>query len=619
MARLWQSGFELNTLGALGVEFTVVHGSPTIVTTPVLSGTYALRISSLVSTAFQGVRYTFFTVDSNGPLFFRCYFRYATLPTADNTIIVIETLGAVRLIFVELDSTGALKLNDEDGQIGSASSALSANIWYRVEIKYDRTPAAGSHVVRARVDGNEFAGSATRNLSSGVGRYRVGGNESNEAQTIGLWYFDDLVINDNTGSFQNSYPGAGEIVHLKPNAAGDASDWTNNYLSVDEVAPDDATTFVASNTLNHIDDHNMDDSPADVITVNVVCVGVRFNGAGASANASFVARIKASAAGTVEESTAIVPANTTWNTNTIVPPRNYPLVLYDLPGASTTVWTKADLDALQGGYRLSATNTNNAQVSTLWISVDLNENISATHLISYCSANMPESDTTTSGGVIDPDIRVIFTQLATSGILEMLSSNAGDTTQNVTVTGRDATGVIFADTKTLNGTTVVDFTGTFERVLKVVMDADAAGTITIRRDGAGATIGTIPPGERGFRLLFYDSASATTGQTKRYEKTFFKNTHNILTLINAKVQLSADPSAVIRQGIVAAKNDSTSVANRLTDPTVTYVDDGVDQSVPSAMLEAGSGIGVWYELTLAQDEAPLRSTFVSRCSGTTGL
>lgn len=243
--------------------------------------------------------------------------------------------------------------------------------------------------------------------------------------------------------------------------------------------------------------------------------------------------------------------------------------------------------------------------------------IAGTDLLAFTSLNMPESDTTTSGGAIDIDNRPVFTQLAANDILEMLSSNAGDTTQNVTVTGRNAAGVIFSDTKTLNGTTVVDFTGTFERVLKVSMSADAAGIVTIRRDGAGATVGTIPIAERGFRLLFYDSASSTSGQTKRYEKTFFKNTHGTLTLTNAKVQLFADPSSVIKQGVVAAKDDSTSVANRLTDPSVTYVDDGVDQTVPTGILAAGEAIGLWWEMTLATDNPPIRSTFSSRLSGFT--
>src|SRR3990172_6946830 len=71
-----------------------------------------------------------------------------------------------------------------------------------------------------------------------------GGNRRSEAQTQGEWYFDDIAINSSTGSFQNSYPGAGRIVALRPNAAGDSADFARggtdsgaNWSQTDEVTP----------------------------------------------------------------------------------------------------------------------------------------------------------------------------------------------------------------------------------------------------------------------------------------------------------------------------------------------------------------------------------------------
>jgi hypothetical protein len=108
--------------------------------------------------------------------------------------------------------------------------------------------------VEAKVDGaSAFASSSTRSLSSGIRQFLLGGNLNSEAQTTGDWFFDDLAINDNTGSFQNSYPGEGKIIHLKPNAAGDSNGFSvqvggtvgssNNYTRVNEVTPDDATSY----------------------------------------------------------------------------------------------------------------------------------------------------------------------------------------------------------------------------------------------------------------------------------------------------------------------------------------------------------------------------------------
>ncbi|HEC75482.1 MAG TPA: hypothetical protein ENI26_14120, partial [Methylophaga aminisulfidivorans] len=133
--------------------------------------------------------------------------------------------------------------------------------------------------------------------------------------------------------------------------------------------------------------------------------------------------------------------------------------------------------------------------------------IVAADLIAYAALLRPEDDVATSGGGQDIDNRPSFVQMAADGTVEMLSSAAGDTTQNVTVKGRDAAGAIITDTKLMNGITIVIFTGTFERVLSVLMDADAVGIITVQRTTGATLIADIPIGERGFTALFIDSAS----------------------------------------------------------------------------------------------------------------
>lgn len=240
----------------------------------------------------------------------------------------------------------------------------------------------------------------------------------------------------------------------------------------------------------------------------------------------------------------------------------------------------------------------------------------ASDIVSYLSASMPESDATTSGGAIDTAGSPVFTDLAANDTLEALSSNAADT-MNLTIVGRDAGKALASQTLALNGTTVVSFTTTLERFMKAVLASAAAGTITIRRAGGGATVATIAPGQTSVRRFFYDSASESA-QTIRYEKLFLKNTHGVDTLNSAAVNLSADPSASIRIGIAAAKNDSGSVANRKTSPGVTFVDDGVSQNVPGGTLAAGEAIGVWVEMTRGANAAAVKSTFTVQMTGTSG-
>jgi|SRR5581483_334033 len=245
--------------------------------------------------------------------------------------------------------------------------------------------------------------------------------------------------------------------------------------------------------------------------------------------------------------------------------------------------------------------------------------ITAAELKTYGSANMPEDDTSTSGGAIDTATKVEFTDISAPDTVNLVSSAAGDTTQLVTITGRDNTGAIVSGSATLNGTTPVTVTpggaGTFERILKIVMGATAVGTVTATKTTGGATIATLEPGITKVRRLFYDSFS-TASPTTRYEKIFWKNTDGSLTLTNAVIQLFADPSSKLLLGLATAKNDSGSVANRLTAPGgVTFVGVGVNQSVPGTTLEAGAVIGTWIELSLLANDSPLKSTGTTQLQG----
>lgn len=245
--------------------------------------------------------------------------------------------------------------------------------------------------------------------------------------------------------------------------------------------------------------------------------------------------------------------------------------------------------------------------------------IVATDLIAYHALNRPEDDTSTGGGARDPDMRPGFTQLAADDDIEVLSSAAGDTSQVVTVDGRNAAGAFVTATATLNGTTPVILSPatTFERVLSISMDADAAGIVTVRRSVGGATIYAIPIGERGSSAFFINSASEPSAAT-RFDKMFWENAHATLTLNDAKVQLTADPAGRIRQAVEATKDDSTTIANRKNTPSgVTFVDDSVQQNVPGTTLEALTAIGLWIEQALLAGDSPIRNTFTNELAGTT--
>jgi hypothetical protein len=242
----------------------------------------------------------------------------------------------------------------------------------------------------------------------------------------------------------------------------------------------------------------------------------------------------------------------------------------------------------------------------------------ASDLVAYHAATQSDQDSVTVGGAIDTLRRPDFTQLAANDSLEVLSSSSSDTTQTVTVEARKADGTLVSQTVTLNGTTAVSFgtLGTVERVLKCEMSATAVGTVTLRRASAGPTVRAIPVGERGFSMIFRKGSSSTTGAVDYYAKFFWKNTNGSFALLIASVVESADPSGTITHGLAASQGDSGTTTNRQTAPGGVTFGNG-SASVPGTDLTAGSAIGVWLNMHLAINNAPIRSTYTSGINGST--
>ena len=107
--------------------------------------------------------------------------------------------------------------------------------------------------------------------------------------------------------------------------------------------------------------------------------------------------------------------------------------------------------------------------------------IVASDIIIYGSANIAEVDAATHGGVIDLAVRYVFDDSTLANTLndtvDIISSAAGDTSQTVTITGRNTGGTIISEGIALNGTSLANGLTDFERILKIVVDGSHTGTI----------------------------------------------------------------------------------------------------------------------------------------------
>lgn len=373
MSRIWSCGFELQSATG-GIEWDTSTGTMSISTSTKRSGAAALRCNPSAATGFLTHA---FQADTVNRTLHRFYLNIATLPSADTVIYAYGDSGNTYPVLLRLKTTGVLQFHDSANYIGNASSALSTGTWYRIEVDYTDNATLASTALVGYVNGSNFSGAAlTSQQVDGGGRVRLGVQTTCTADL----YFDDVAINNSSGSVQNGLPGAGSIVHLRPDSAGDNAGFattvggTSNWGRVSETTPDDATTYNATTATGTttIDDFNCGSSSGAGIgasdSITLVQVGARV-GSSATTTASIVTRVKSQASGTVLESGSTSVALNGWSTHAAATPKVHGLTSYTDPQAGGA-WTAALLDAIQIGYRSNVSQSSTRRVSTLWALVE---------------------------------------------------------------------------------------------------------------------------------------------------------------------------------------------------------------------------------------------------------
>jgi hypothetical protein len=402
MARLHSVGFELaGTVAASPTGYEI--GDPSADVTPLSiqtttkrSGSYALRCGGsgqpLVTVTPAYTRVRFVSTSAAGPFFVRAYVYFATFPSAENRFLGLMVAGgATTPVRISIDNTGTLFLRDEDGLIGSAASPLSTGVWYRLELEYDGSGLAGTNVVRLYVDGSEVVGSATRAVGALMNAWGMGGNMASEANTTGEWYFDDVAINNNAGSVQNTLPGAGKIVHCWPDGDGDAdtlvtrssgattptgtdrgANWQQLGAAFDKPSPNDATDFLLlTATTSEVLVACESSATAGIgasDTVTLVQVGGRIRGVSTSAG-NWIPRVMSQSAGTKVAGDTVAIASTTFNSHDdTLGDQQYKLTCYVDPQAGGA-WTPALIDSMQIGGATTDGNPDTL-ITLLWALVE---------------------------------------------------------------------------------------------------------------------------------------------------------------------------------------------------------------------------------------------------------
>jgi len=342
------------------------------------AGSYKCVVSAASTCYCAGFN---FSGASTGVWFCRTYLYIETLPNGDCSIFGFTQAGqSVVRHHIVLKSTGKLGLYYGAGQVGSDSDTLSTGQWYMVDIHTDNTQADGSCTIYGRLEGSVFASATDKNAQL-TGELWIGGglHTSFDDSTTGTWYFDDIAANDNSGSYQNSYPGSGKVACLRPNAAGAYSDGDsgptpsqNPWDVTDDVPPNDATDYWIFAANNQDLFMNIEAASVGGIgagdTINCVEVWSRQRGETALAcdleNGVYVN-------GTAYRGSSMAIATTTWSTNREYTTNEpcYPWYIAEINPDDSAAWEPSDIDSLQIGSRCVDANPD-VWVTAYWCLVD---------------------------------------------------------------------------------------------------------------------------------------------------------------------------------------------------------------------------------------------------------
>lgn len=368
------SGFELNSLTANDEWETVSNTSTPLTLTAgaARTGNYGLRCLASSSTGYVQQRMRG-AVSGTQTMFARFYIKLATDPSATAVVAALHNNEATQhCLYVAITTAGVLQLRRyhvSDAQVGSNGPDIGDGEWHYVEFGgvWDTDRAY------LRVDGTEYVNAIASNvITVAYGRFGIGTQTNGSTWgnlTSGEWYIDDIIVCDGTDSTDTipsgDWPGAGGLIILRPDSAGESDPTTGTWDSVDETPPSTADVITCTSTT--VGYFNLAATPAEIgsdDTIHWVAVGGNVSTASAS-SANWQPRIQSQNGGTKVSGTSTAIASTTYQPHDdTAGSRFYKLVQATDPQGGGP-WTKALLDTAQIGFA-RVSGTPDVRASALW-------------------------------------------------------------------------------------------------------------------------------------------------------------------------------------------------------------------------------------------------------------
>jgi hypothetical protein len=190
-----------------------------------------------------------------------------------NNILLLRT-GTTDGMGVRWLDTGELSVRLGVTTIAStATLGLTPNTWYWLEFKVVTDNSTGSYELK--IGGTTVLSGTGIDTQPAASAY----HDNIYFKSTYPLSIDDLYICDGAGSINNDFLGNCRVLAIRPDGAGNSTQWTpksgSNYAAANEDIIDDDTSYIESDTTDKLDLYTYDDV-ADVgdifgIQVNTCC------------------------------------------------------------------------------------------------------------------------------------------------------------------------------------------------------------------------------------------------------------------------------------------------------------------------------------------------------------
>jgi len=387
MARKFQSGFEVEDFNdsAPFVHRTVewstsgidVVGDAVLDTSIYHGGNASIKFNSGGSISRSASSMGLANFDD---IYMRFYFRISFTNNVYRRILLVQDPGSLPWIGLSLKTDMTLELAIVDNSnvvlnsLVTSATALSINRWHMIEVRI-KSGNAGVGIVELRLDGVSQGSNNSIEIPDNNAVFNLDGTGNLSGSNI--WY-DDVAINDPTGSFNNSWPGEGFIETMLPNSDVATGAWTAVggagplFDAVDDGSnPDEDTSYVVSvsATLNNevrfgltdVSEFYQDGAEAAAVTVGILVKGT------GTQSRTVKTQLRDANNNTQDG------ADFNWGDTTFYASYHPTLTIERTMGGSPVAITKSYVNGLQLAF--IETNSNNREVrcTAAWVNVEFKE------------------------------------------------------------------------------------------------------------------------------------------------------------------------------------------------------------------------------------------------------